>query len=268
MTIIRAVAVNNFRESVRDRVLYVLVLFALLLIVASFLIGEITAGQDIKIVKDLGLAAISVFGLLIAIFIGVGLVWKEVERRSIFSLLSKPIHRYELVLGKYFGLALTLAVTVSLMTVTCYIVLGLLARTFSPEAQAAWRQPALDPALLKAVLLIQVELWLVTAVALFFSTFSSPMLSIALTLAIWVIGSFGADLRDAGNYIDSPGTVAAMRAMYYALPNFAAFDIKAQVVHGLPVAWSYVATTIGYGVVYIALLLTGASLIFQRREFK
>ena len=115
MSAILRVAVSVFRESVRDRVLYSLVLFAVLLIGVSYLIGQLTAGQDIKIIKDFGLAAISIIGLLIAVFIGVGLVWKEVERRSIYSVLSKPIRRYEFLLGKYFGLALTLAVNVAVM---------------------------------------------------------------------------------------------------------------------------------------------------------
>src|SRR5436305_8347919 len=117
MRAVRTVAINVFRESVRDRVPYNLVIFAILLIGASFLLGELTAGQDVKIIKDLGLAATSVFGLFIAIFIGIGLVSKEVERRSIYSLLSKPIHRYQLVLGKYVGLSFTLAVNVAVMGV-------------------------------------------------------------------------------------------------------------------------------------------------------
>src|SRR6187431_629412 len=110
MRVIAHVAVNVFKESVRDRVLYNLVVFGALLMGASFLIGQLTAGQDIKIIKDLGLAAISVFGLFIAVFIGIGLVSKEVEKRSIYALLAKPIHRHHLVLGKYAGLVLTLTV--------------------------------------------------------------------------------------------------------------------------------------------------------------
>src|SRR5919204_5432519 len=117
------IAVNVFRESVRDKVLYNLVLFAVLLTGASYLIGQLTAGQDVKIIKDLGLAATSLFGLFIAGFIGIGLVSKEVERRSIYSLLAKPIHRYQLVLGKFAGLALTLAVNVAIMAGALYLVL-------------------------------------------------------------------------------------------------------------------------------------------------
>jgi ABC-type transport system involved in multi-copper enzyme maturation permease subunit len=110
MRLVGLVAVNVFRESVRDKVLYNLVAFAVLLMAAAYLLGQLSAGQDVKIIKDLGLAAISIFGLLIAIFIGIGLVWKEVDRRSIYGVLSKPIRRSEFVLGKYLGLLLTLIV--------------------------------------------------------------------------------------------------------------------------------------------------------------
>src|SRR5438874_3000370 len=119
-----AIAVNAFRESVRDKVLYNLVLFAILLIGASYLLGQLTAGQDVKIIKDLGLAATSVFGLFIAIFIGIGLVSKEVERRSIYSLLSKPVSRAQFITGKYAGLVLTLAVNVSVLAIALYAILG------------------------------------------------------------------------------------------------------------------------------------------------
>src|SRR4026209_2449014 len=139
---VRVVAVNVFRESVRDRVPYNLVLFAVLLIGSSYLIGQLTAGQDVKIIKDLGLAATSVFGLFIAIFIGIGLVSKEVEKRSIYSLLAKPIERHQLVLGKYAGLVLTLAAHVAVMAAALYLVLAYLAWQVGPEAARAWERPA------------------------------------------------------------------------------------------------------------------------------
>lgn len=267
-TTILIVALNSFREAVRDRVLYVLLAFAVLLIAASVLIGEITAGQDIKVIKDLGLAAIAMFGLLIAVFIGVGLVWKEVERRSIYSLLAKPIWRHEFVLGKFFGLALTLLVTVVLMTVTYYIVLAVFGSTMSADVQKAWQAPAADPALLKAIGLIYLQLLLVTAIALFFSTFSSPFLSIVLTLALWVVGTGSAELRNADPFLESGDRLFFMRALYYVLPNMAAFDIKNQVVHAIAVPWSHIATTVAYGAVYTAFVLMAAALVFGRREFR
>src|SRR5438093_9961280 len=146
-----AIAVNVFRESVRDKVLYNLVLFAILLIGASYVLGQLTAGQDVKIIKDLGLSATSMFGLFIAVFIGIGLVSKEVERRSIYALLAKPIHRYQLVLGKYVGLALTLAVNISVMALALYLVLIYISWGVAPEMVRMWDAPALDPALITAI---------------------------------------------------------------------------------------------------------------------
>ena len=137
---------NVFRESVRDKVLYNLVLFAILLIGASYLIGQLTAGQDVKIIKDLGLGATSLFGLFIAVFIGIGLVSKEVERRSIYSLLAKPIHRYQLVLGKYAGLVLTLAVNVAIMAAALYAVLAYVRGSSPPSRRHAGTCRPLDPA--------------------------------------------------------------------------------------------------------------------------
>ena len=142
---IATVAVSVFRESVRDKVLYNLVAFAVLLMAASYLLGQLTAGQDIKIIKDLGLAAIATFGLMIAVFIGIGLVWKEVERRSIYSLLTKPLSRAEFILGKYCGLVLTLVVNLVVMIVAFYAVLAYMGASVSPEVRASWAAPATDP---------------------------------------------------------------------------------------------------------------------------
>ncbi len=268
MSVVPSIAVNVFRESVRDKVLYNLVAFAILMIGASYLVGQLTAGQDMKIVKDLGLAATSVFGLFIAVFIGIGLVSKEVERRSIYSLLAKPIRRHEFLLGKYLGLVLTLFVNLSAMTVAFYLVLAFTVWTQPPNAKVMWEAPALDPALLKAIVLIFAELAVVTACALFFSSFSSPILSAAFTVGLYVAGHFNADLKHFENVVDSRAAAWLARSLYYLLPNLAPFDVKAAVVHGQPVAAGYVWLTIGYAVVYISALLLGAMVIFARRDFK
>jgi ABC-type transport system involved in multi-copper enzyme maturation permease subunit len=268
MSTIWKVAVSVFRESVRDKVLYNLVFFAVLLMAASYLIGQLTAGQDVKIIKDLGLAAIATFGLLIAVFIGIGLVWKEVERRSIYSLLSKPLTRQQFIVGKYCGLGITLLVNVAAMVAAYYAVLAYMGAMTPQAARDAWVAPAADPALLQAVALIVIELLLVTAIALFFSTFSSPFLSAILTLGLWVIGHFNADLRNFQAVVDSPVAAGVARALYYVLPNFSAFDVKHQVVHALPVPAMYLVSTAAYGCVYIALLLVAAVAVFSRRDFK
>jgi len=263
-----AIAVNVFRESVRDKVLYNLVLFAILLIGASLLIGELTAGQDVKIIKDLGLSATSVFGLFIAVFIGIGLVSKEVERRSIYSLLAKPIYRSQLVVGKYIGLALTLIVNVGVMAIAQYVVLAYMGWRAPDAVVKAWDAPPLDPKLLVAIGLILVELMLVTAIAIFFSTFSTPILSAALTFSLFVVGHFSADLRNFQNVVESPAAGRLAAALYWVLPNLAQFDVKAQVVHGQAVPTGYVALALVYAAAYIALLLTISVVVFSRRDFK
>jgi ABC-type transport system involved in multi-copper enzyme maturation permease subunit len=264
----RWVALAVFRESVRDRVFYNLVLFAVLLIGSSILIGQLTAGQDVKIIKDLGLAATSLFGLFIAIFVGINLVSKEVDRRSVYPLFAKPIRRSEFIAGKYAGLLLTLLANVLVMTLALYVVLFFLSRGVPGEVQRAWDAPALDPALLKAMALIYVNLAVVTAVALFFSSYSSPLLSAVFTLGVYVVGQFNADLKNFEKIVDSPAAIAIARACYYLLPDFARFDVKLAVVHGIPVSGAYMASTTAYAALYIAALLFGAMVIFSRRDFK
>lgn len=269
MRAIVLVALHAFRDSVRDKVLYAIVVFAVLLIAASYLIGQLTAGQDLKVIKDLGLAAMSLFGLFIAVFIGIGLIAREIERRSIYAVLAKPVRRHELIVGKYLGLVGTLLVNLAVMAVAYYAVLAYLGWTLPPAAVRALPSGPTDPRLLLAIAMIACELALVTAVALFCSTFSSSTLvSAGLTLGLYVAGQFGADLRNIGQVVDSPAAAAIGQALYYVLPNFAAFDIKAQIVHALPVEPGYLLLNVGYAVVYIAMLLVASVMIFARRDFK
>lgn len=268
MATILRIAIHVFKDSVRDKVLYAIVLFAVLMISASLLLSQITAGQEVKIIKDLGLAAISVFGLFAAIFIGIGLVSKEVERRSIYGLLVKPMTRPQFVLGKFLGLVLTLAVNVTVMTLALYAVLAYHESGLSEMSKKALEAPALDPALLKATFLILVELVVVTSVALFFSTFAGPMTSAALTFGAVLIGNFNADLKNFESVIDSQPMVWLAKALYYTLPNLAPFDVKAQVVHAQPVPLGYIGLSLGYAGLYVGMLLLLATLIFSRRDFK
>lgn len=262
------VARQVFKDSVRDKVLYSIVAFAVILMGISYLIAQLTAGQDVKIIKDLGLAAMSLFGLFIAIFIGIGLVAREIERRSIYAVLAKPVHRPAFVVGKYLGLVATLLVNLAVMAVAYYVVLAYMARVL-PEGALKVGPPATDPRLLLAILMIGAELALVTAVAVFCSTFSSSaLLSAGLTAGLWIAGQFGADLKNFDQVVASPAAVALARWLYYVLPNFAAFDIKNRVVHGLHVPVTDIALTLGYAAVYITLLMVASVHIFSRRDFK
>jgi len=267
---IALVAMHVFKESVRDRVLYAIAAFAVLLVAASILIGQITAGQDIKIIKDLGLATIELAGIVMSIFVGIGLVSREIERRSIFALLAKPLPRPEFIAGKYCGLVLTIAVNIAAMTVALYIMLAFLDWRVLPAQRLGWDAPAIDPRLLVAVLLIAAETALLTAVALFFSTFSSSaLLSLLFTLGVFVAGLFSGDLRHFGDIVEvSPSVAVLVSLLGWGLPAFSAFDVKAQVVHGVPVPPAFVVWTLGYAVAYIAGLLVASIALFSRREFE
>ncbi len=266
---ISLVARHVFKESVRDRVLYGIAAFAILLVVASLLIGQITAGQDLKIIKDLGLVAIELGGVLMTVFIGVGLVSREIDRRSIYSLLAKPLPRAELILGKYLGLLLTLAVNVAGMTVAFYAVLAWMWWLSPAEVRASWDAPALDPQLLVAVLMIFVELALLTAIAVFFSTFtSSGLISIAFTIGLFVAGLSSPELRHFGDAARPTLLTSLVTAVGWILPAFSLFDYKNDVVHGITWPLARVAAAIAYAGAYIAALVTAAMLVFSRREFR
>jgi Cu-processing system permease protein len=268
---VRAIALVAFavyRESVRDRVPLTIAGFGVLLVFASYLISQLTAGQDLKIIKDLGLAALNLLGLFIAVFIGIGLVAKEVDRRSIYTLLSKPLTREQFLVGKYLGLVMTLAVNLGAMCLALYAVLFYQDLVATEGTRASWPAPAMDPKLMVAVVLVFGELMLITAIALFFSSFSSPLLSMLLTLALWIAGHFNADLRQFEAVVDSPAVAYIARALYYLLPNLAPFNVKAEVVHAVPVTASHVVLTLAYAGVYISAVLLAAMAVFRKRDFK
>ncbi len=252
------IALNTFRESARDRVLYNLVLFVLLLIVASVVLGRIAVGQETRIVIDLGLSSLTVFGVLIAIFLGIGLVSKEIEKRTLANILAKPVRRSEFILGKYFGLCLTLLVNCAVMALAITLALVYVNGGFGA---AQWR-------LWPAAYLIFLELAIITAVALLFSCFSSPALSALFTLLIFLIGRWSPDLKLFAETSTSAATRLVSRALYHLLPNLANFNYISETAHGRTVAWPLIAGNTVYAVCYIAALLAAAVLIFERRNFK
>jgi ABC-type transport system involved in multi-copper enzyme maturation permease subunit len=262
------IAGGVFKDSIRERIAYGLVFFAVLIIAASFLLAQLTAGQDVKIIKDLGLAASSAIGLFIAVFFGIGLVTKEVDRRSIYGLLSKPVTRTQFIVGKYLGLVLTLLVNLAVMAAAFYLVLAYLDWSTPEPIKTAWEAPALDPQMIKAFTLIGVELMVMTAVTLFFSTFSSSFLSTVLTAGVYIIGHFGDDLKHLEATVESSVLPMVGRAVYYLMPNLSRLDIKAAVVHAEPVTGAYMLAASASSALYIATLVVASTIIFSRRDLK
>jgi ABC-type transport system involved in multi-copper enzyme maturation permease subunit len=252
------VAINTFREAVRDRVLYNLIFFALVMIGAAILVGQISIGIERLVIVNLGLSAISLFGLVMAIFIGVGLVSKEIEKRTLYSLLAKPIRRWEFLVGKYAGLLLTLTVN------TAFMALGLAAALFYVGRPLV--RP--DVSIVIAIYFILLALALVTALALFFSCFSSPMLSTLFTLAIYITGIFAKDIRDFGDLTHNPLVKALTRVLYYLVPNFHNFNAIAAAAYGERISFSLVAQNTLYAACYVTLLLLASSAIFSNRDLK
>ncbi|HYK89266.1 MAG TPA: ABC transporter permease subunit [Acidobacteriota bacterium] len=263
MTIL-TIARNTFRENVRDKILYNLILFALIMILSSIALGQLTLGHENKVIIDLGLSAISIFGTLIAIFIGISLVYKELEKRTVYALLAKPVHRYQFILGKFLGLLCTLLVNVAIMTTGLILTVkyhgGL-------GAQAYLR-------LIPVVCLIFLSLALTTALALLFSTFSTPALSALFTLFLWIIGHFNGDLLEFSRMSKSPAARWLFRALYYVLPNMSNFttmdsrNIIEGAAYGQAIDPAAVFWVTVYAVVYCGILLLISIAVFSRRDFK
>ncbi|HEX8178842.1 MAG TPA: ABC transporter permease [Pyrinomonadaceae bacterium] len=252
------IARNAFREAVRDRVLYNLVLFVLLLTVGAIFLGELSAAQEAKLIVDLGLSATLLFGTFIAIFVGTGLVYKEIERRTLYVILAKPVGRGEFLVGKYLGLCLTLAVNVAVMGVGVSLALLYVERGYDPLILHVW----------PAIALIYVELLIIVAVALLFSAFSSPALSALLTFAVFVIGHFSADMKTLAAALGSRAARLLFGALFYLLPNLSHYTQITDAGHGLMPSPKAFAAACAYAVLYITVLLAAATFIFNRRNFK
>lgn len=252
-----SITLNTFREAVRDRVLYNLVVFALLLVASAPLFSQISIGMERLIVVNVGLSSISIFGVIIAIFIGIGLVSKEIEKRTLYTILSRPVRRWEFITGKYLGLMLTLAVNTGLMTAGLYLALFIFARNQNPA----------DPQLLVAVYFTLLELAMITAITLLFSSFSSPIFSAIFTFAMFVIGTFAEDLRNFAALAHGL-TKWLATAVAYIVPNFASLNVIALVAHDQPVSLRLMLFNTLYALLYTAFAIVIATLVFERRNLK
>jgi ABC-type transport system involved in multi-copper enzyme maturation permease subunit len=249
-----AIALNTFREAIRNRILYLLLVFAVALILCAQAVSLMTVGSEEKIVKDFGLATIDIFGVLTSVLLGIGLVSREIERRTVHVLLAKPIARAEFVLGKYCGLMLTLLVNTAVM---CAWFFGLL-----------FINGIADAGLAKAIVLLFLQFLLITAIAILFSCMSNPIVSCILTLALYVIGHllWSFDLLKAR--LASATARQACTILAALLPDLSHFDVKGRAVHGLPVTAGDMGFALAYLSLYGGAVLLLACAVFQRREMQ
>lgn len=255
MSRIWTIATATFREAVRDKVLNSILFFAVLLLFLSLALREISIGDTEKVVRGVALGGVSGLAAVIAIFLGIGLVYKEIEKKTIYTLASKPIPRWQLLFGKYLGLWITLAAEVALLTVLYTVVVG-----------AQQGLPGLPVYVSMGMLMV--ELSLLTAWATLFSTFAAPTTATAYTVSIYLIGHFADDLRLFGERADPGPFKTLLGVLYRVLPNLEVFNLRTEAVHGVAVRWSEVAWSSAYGLGYTAAVLCVAMMVFERRDFK
>jgi len=252
------VALNTFREAVRDRVLYNLVFFALLMMVAAIVVGQISIGIEDSVIVSLGLSAISVIGLLIAVFIGVALVSKEMDKRTLYALLAKPVRRWEFLLGKFGGLVLTLAVNTAAMALGLLLVMLYVKHSLERS----------DAAVLVAVYFILLKLALVVALALLFSCFTTSLLAILYTAGLYIVGLYVQELKNLPVDVMSPGAAQLTKSLAYLLPNFENYNVMALAAHGRAIPGALILQNTVYTVVYCAVVLCVAAVVFSRKNLK
>jgi ABC-type transport system involved in multi-copper enzyme maturation permease subunit len=254
---VEAVAFNTFREAVRDRVLYNLVFFALLLVASAPLLGQISIGVQRVLLINLSLTAISVFGIVISIFVGISLVSKEIEKRTLYPILSRPVGRGEFIVGKYFGLSGTLLVNTTAMAAGFYLALFLMVRQFTRA----------DANILIAIYFLLLQFLVVIGLTLLFSTFSSPVLSALFALSMFVAGTFSGDLRAFAAMSRGPERWLA-QGTSYVIPNLASLNVITRVAHDQMISASLIGYNTLYALLYTTVTVSGAVLIFSRRNLK
>ena len=253
---ILTIAKNAFREAVRDRILYNLIVFVLLITISAVFLGDLTGGQEARVIVNLGLSSTLIFGVFISIFVGVSLVWKEIEKKTVYSIFSKPVGRGEFIVGKYLGLCITLLANLAIMALG--VTLALLYVGGGRLIGGVWA----------AALLIFFELTIITAVAIMFSSFSTPALSALLSFFVFLIGHFSSSLLDLATTVGAKSGIAVFTVIYYLLPNLANFSFITETSNGMTAPPAMIGGAILYAIVYDIVLMTITTVIFSRRNFK
>lgn len=252
---IKAIIINTYKEAVRNKIFYLFLVFGILFALSSRIIGLLTVGDRVKVLKDAGLASINFFCVLIAIFTGINLVYKEIEKKTIYTILSKPISREQFILGKFLGLALTMLVALASMGFVFFTFLLISGYGF-------------DAGILLYFLLFYFELLILISLSLLFSSFSTPILASIFTISIYLIGQVTWTFNQFKELLRDSSLLFAINILYYILPNFRKFNIKSDVVLGMHIGAGEIFLALAYALFYIAVLLTLSILIFRKREFQ
>lgn len=252
---IMGLARNTLREGIRDRLFLAIGIFGAIVLVSSLIIGPLSLGEQVRITQDIGLAAISILSFLIAILIGTGIVYREIEKRTIYTVVSKPLSRWQFIVGKFVGLTATVGLLVIGMTVVLVITNWFVCGCFKPQ-------------ILTALLLTWMELMLLTALSVLMSTLCSPILGAVFTFLMFVIGHTSADLKELAIRFGSTPVRIFASALYYSVPNLEYLNVRSKVIHDVDVGVGYAAFACSYALLYTTVFLIIAILVFERKEFK
>lgn len=250
-----ALAANTVREAIRSKLLYTLLFFAILLIASGVLLSTLSYVESQRILQDIGMGATRIFAVAIAIFVGVGLIYQEVDRRTVYTILSKPISRAEFLLGKYLGLVLTIWLQVAIMVLAFVAVSRATGAPLHGGHAAAFAMTA-------------VELALVVAVATLFSAFTTPMLASFFSTGLWIVGHATRELRDLGARAEVESIRQLTAALHRILPDLESFNLTLEATHGLPIAASDLWLPLAYAAGYVGIVLVAAIAIFERRDLR
>jgi ABC-type transport system involved in multi-copper enzyme maturation permease subunit len=262
-----SVAHNTFIEAKRDRVLYSLVLFAFLMILSSLVFASISAEQYNKIVKDLGLTAISLIGIMISVFLGMGLVYKEIEKKTVYNIFSKPIRRYEFVLGKYLGLAFTLLINTAAMGFILFLIVFYIEMRHGDFIKFYYGGHYFGE-FFKAVYFEYLEFLVIIGIALLFSSFTTPIMTVLSTFLLFAVGRFSSDIKLFAEQVKDPIVGLVTEVIYRVIPNLEKFNVRSEAVYGGNLGPELIIYTTVYALIYITALLVLSIIIFERREFK
>ena len=255
MRAIRIIAAHTFREALRDRILYLFLGFSIVLLASTKLFGILTVGEQDKIIKDIGLAGTQFFLMLIAVMMSVQLISREIDSKTVYYILAKPVRRWQFLLGKYFGLVAIVLVNLFLMTVVLVLFVWLYGGGF-------------DPRLFVATTMIGVEMVVLVAFATLFSVLTKPILGSVFTLAVFVVGHVSQDLWLLTRHLPGSFGRTMVSVLYYVIPNLERFNFKTEVVHQLPISASAVGLAVVYGLVFSALVLFLACLRFEGKDLQ
>ncbi|EKD30304.1 MAG: hypothetical protein ACD_78C00094G0001 [uncultured bacterium (gcode 4)] len=249
------IALNTFRELARNKILYMIVFFGIALIGFSLVLASLSLGQSDKIVVDFGLAMVEIFGIISVIFIGSQLLFREIEGKTVYLILSKPVARRDFILGKFLGFAAILFFIIFIQSIISMVVF-LIANT------------PLSMLLFASIGFIYIKLLLLFAIILFFSTFISPLLSILLVMGVYIISHSITTMTDMAIRSGNQILFYFSKILMVVFPNFEALNIKSLIGTTLVLNPSFFAINIVHALLYLAVILTFAVLIFNRKTFE